>query len=65
MIYPLDQAESNPNVSVSGFIDKSPYTGPEIQLQSQQNQSEVRVAGVVERFEELKMEINEWELLLN
>ena len=24
---PLDQAESNPNVSVSGFIDEYPYSG--------------------------------------
>ena len=26
---PPDPAESHPNVSVSGFIDESPYTGPE------------------------------------
>ena len=34
---PPDQAESHPNVSVSGFIDESPYTGPGTQLQSQRN----------------------------
>ena len=65
MIYSLDRAESNPNVSVSGFIDESPNTGPGTWLQSQRNGSEVRVAGVMERFERLKMETNEWELLLN
>ena len=25
---PPDQAKSNPNISVSEFIDESPYTGP-------------------------------------
>ena len=34
---PLGRAESHPNVSVSGFIDESPYTGPGTQLQSQRN----------------------------
>ena len=62
---PPDRAESNPNVSGSGFIDESPYAGPETRLQSQRNRSEVRVAGVIERFERLKMEVNEWEILLN
>ena len=42
---PPDQAESNPNVSVSGFIDESTYTGPGTRLQSQQDQSEVRSLG--------------------
>ena len=54
-----DWAESNPNVSVSGFTDESLYTGPGTLLQSQRNWSEVRVAGVMERFEGLKMETNE------
>ena len=31
---PPDRAESNPNVSVLGFIDESPYTGPGTRLQS-------------------------------
>ena len=65
MIYSLDRAESNPNVSVSGFIDESPNTGPGTWLQSQWNRSEVRIAGGIERFEGLEMEINEWETLLN
>ena len=29
---PLDGTESNPNVSVSGFIDEFPFTGPGTQL---------------------------------
>ena len=62
---PPDRAESNPNVSVSGFIYKSPYTGPGTWLHSQQNRYEVRVAGVMERFERLKTKNNEWEILLN
>ena len=62
---PPDWGEYNPNVSVSGFIDESPFTGPGTRLQSQRNRSEVRVAGVIKRFERLKMEINEWEILLN
>ena len=36
-----DWAESNPNVSVSGFIDESPYTDPGTHLQSQQNRLEI------------------------
>ena len=31
---PPDRAESNPNVSVSGFIDETPYWGPGTGLQS-------------------------------
>ena len=52
---PPDRAESNPNVSVSGFMDESPYTGPGTRLQSQWNHSEVRVAGVMERFGRRKL----------
>ena len=62
---PPDWAESSPNVSVSEIIDESPYTGPGTPLQSQRNQSKIRIMGVIERFEGLKMEINEWEMLLN
>ena len=47
---PPDRAESNPIVSGSGFIDESPYNGSGTQLQAQRNWSEVRVAGVMERF---------------
>ena len=32
MNFPLERAESNPNIS--GFIDESPYTGPGTRLQS-------------------------------
>ena len=56
---PLGRAESHPNVSGSGFIDESHYTGPGTRLQSLRNRSEVRVAGVMKRFGRLKTEINE------
>ena len=32
---PPDRAESNPNLSISGFIDESPFAGPGTHLQSQ------------------------------
>ena len=32
-VIPSDPDESNPNVSVSGFIDESPYRGPGTHLQ--------------------------------
>ena len=35
---PADRAESNPNISVSGFIDESPYTSPGTCLQLQQRE---------------------------
>ena len=63
--HPPGQAESHPDVSGSGFIDESPYTGPGTQLQSQQNRFDIRVAGVMERFGKLNTEIYEWEMLLN
>ena len=53
---PQGRTESHPNVSGSGFIDESPYTGPGARLHSQRNRSEVRVAGVIERFGRLKGE---------
>ena len=34
---PPDRAESNPNISVSRFIDESPFTGPGTRLQSQRD----------------------------
>ena len=61
---PQDRAKCNLKVSVSGFIDESPYTGPGTHLQSQPNRFEIRIMGVIERFEGLKVEINEWEMLL-
>ena len=54
---PSGQAESHPNVSGSGFIDESPYTGPGTRLQAQRNRSEIKVARVMERFGRLKTEL--------
>ena len=58
---PLDRVESNPNTSVSGFIDESSYTGPGSCLQSQWEGMEKRITEIIEPFERLKSEINEWE----
>ena len=58
---PPDQAESNPNIFVSRFIDESPYTGPGTHLQLQQEEVETRITEIMERFQRLKAEINEWE----
>ena len=56
---PSDQAESYPNISVSGFIDESPYNGPGTCLQLQQEGMETRITEIMERFQRLKSEINE------
>ena len=58
---PPDRAESNPNISVSGFIDESPYTGPGTSLQLQWEGMETRITEIMEHFKRLKSEINEWE----
>ena len=52
---PPGQTESQPNFSGLGFI-----TGPGMRPQSQKIYSESRITGIMERFEEMKMEINEW-----
>ena len=46
-----DQAKSNSNISVSSFIDESPYTGPGTPLQWQWEGMETRIAEIMERFE--------------
>ena len=53
---PPGWAKSNPNISVSHFIDEFPYTGLGTWLQSQQKGTETRIAGIVEFFERLKEE---------
>ena len=58
---PPDRAESNPNISVSGFIDESPYTGQGTQLQLQREGMETRNKIFMDCFQILKMKINEWE----
>ena len=50
---PPDPAESNHNISVSGFMDESPYTGPGTWLQSQQEGIETRIKKIVDRFQSL------------
>ena len=56
---PTEQAESNPNIS--GFIDKSPYTGPGTHLQSQWEGLEVRNEKISNLFSRLQRDIEEWE----
>ena len=58
---PPDWAESNPNMSVSGFIDEWPYTGPGTHLQSQREGIQTRINKIMDGFQKLKMKINEWE----
>ena len=58
---PPDQAESNPNISVFGSNDESPYTGRGTRLQSQKEGMETRIKKIVDFFQNLKMKINEWE----
>ena len=58
---PPDRAKSNPNISVSRFIDESLYTGLGTCLQSQMEGMETRITRVVERFQKLKAQINERE----
>ena len=48
-------------MSVSGFIDESPYTGPVTRLQSQREGMETRTNKIMNHFQKLKMKINEWE----
>ena len=45
--------ESNHNISVSGFMDESPYTDPGTWLQSQQEGIETRIKKIVDRFQSL------------
>ena len=58
---PPDRDKSNPNISVSGFIDESPYTGPGTHLQLQREGMETRIHKIMDHFQKLKMKINEWE----
>ena len=43
--------KTNPNISVSGFIDESPYTGPGTSLQLQREGMETRITEIMESFE--------------
>ena len=57
---PPDRAKLNPNISVSRFIDESPYNGPGTRLQWQREEMETRINKIMDRFQKLKMKINEW-----
>ena len=57
---PPNKAESNPNLSIFGFIDKSPFAGPGTRLQSQQEGIELRVNKISIRLESLNLKICTW-----
>ena len=61
LYFPPDKAKSNPNISVSGFIDESPYSGPSTRLQSQWEGMETRINKIMDCFQKLKAKINEWD----
>ena len=49
-------------MSISGFIDESPYTGPGTCLQLQREGMETRTSKIMDRCQkQSKMEINEWD----
>ena len=50
LYFPPDRAKLNPNMSVSGFIDESPYIGPGTRLQSQQEGMERRTNKIMDRL---------------
>ena len=50
---PPDQAELNPNMSVSRFIDESPYTSPGTHLHSQWEGMETRTTKIMDHFQKL------------
>ena len=52
--------ESNPNLSISGFIDESPFAGPGTRLQLQREGIESRVNKISIRLESLKLKICTW-----
>ena len=55
-----DRAKSNPNLSISGFIDESPFAGPGTRLQSRREGVESRTKKISDRLEILKFKIFEW-----
>ena len=57
---PLDRAESNPNLSISGFIDESSFTGPGTRLQSRRKGAESKTNKISIRLESLKLKIYAW-----
>ena len=53
---PTDRAESNPNLSISGFIDESPFAGPGTGLQSRREGVEWRTNKISNRLENLRFQ---------
>ena len=60
---PLGRTESQHNASGSRFIDGHTYIGPGMRPQSLKMYSVSRIAGIMERFEIMKMKFNEWDTL--
>ena len=57
---PTDRAESNHNLSISGFIDESPFACPGTRLQSRREGVELRTKKISDRLEILRFKIFEW-----
>ena len=57
---PPDRAESNPNLSISGFIDESPFASPGTRLQSRREGAESKTNKISIRLESLKLKIYTW-----
>ena len=57
---PPDRAKSNPNLSISGFIDESLFAGPGTCLQSQREGIESRVNKIASRLQSFKLKIWTW-----
>ena len=59
MNIPPDRVKAHPNIL--GFIDESPYTGPGMRLQSQQEGNKTVTEKIVKFLHRLQIKINEWE----
>ena len=57
---PPDRAESNPNLSISGFIDESHFAGPGTRLQSRREGIESKTSKISARLENLRFKICTW-----
>ena len=57
---PPDRAKTNPNLSISGFIDESPFAGPGTHLQSRREGIESRTNKISTRLEKLRFKICTW-----
>ena len=57
---PPDRAKSNPNLSISSFIDESPFAGPGTRSQLHREGIESRTNKISTRLENLRFKICTW-----